>query len=362
MTPDELPRDLRAVDDALFALYERVAFNRFLNPRNAPEARSAFLKGAKAPPFEYHPATWADEELRRLDQLTPPMDHPLGPMMADAVEGSRLFIVALRDRTPEAFDALARHSGWYPDARTLAQARSEVQRRDDAPFVVRAREMIEALQRALDTRGLHRWRIEEDSVMAARVMVDGAKRMLRVNPSAHFRRSDLKRLVVHEVDVHAVRSENGRGQPLHVFSTGLPGSLETEEGLALVAEAEAGAASPGTMWRQGVVAQAVDWARELGFRELHQRITREAGSGLAWGVSLRLKRGLADPSKPGVYAKDIVYYRGTKRVQEWRAAGNPIELLYVGKVGVDDPVQEWIDQGLLARRPVPPVFRGGLSA
>ena len=76
--------------------------------------------------------------------------------------------------------------------------------------------------------------------------------------------------------------------------------------------------------------------------ELYERIASEAAPGLAWGVSERLKRGLADPSRPGVYAKDIVYYRGSRRVRAWVQAGNPVRNLYVGKVGLDDPVQQWL--------------------
>lgn len=352
-----LPADLLAVDRALHALYERVHFSRHLNPVNGPEARRAFQAGKEAPPFEYRPADWADAELRVLDALRPPEDHPLGPMLRDAVEGCRLFILALRDRTPEAFDALARDAGWYPDADTLAAARSETVGHDVAMFDVSAQRMIQALRDALTERGLTAWAVEEDPVMSARVLVDGAKRLIKVSPRSRFRERDVERLVVHEVEVHAVRSANGARQPLHIFATGLPGSLETEEGLALVAEEVAGRASPGTAWRQGVVVQAVEWSRHMGFRELYDAICEVGGSGLAWGVAERLKRGLARPDLPGVYGKDIVYYRGSRRVRSWLDEGNDVGLLYVGKVGLDDPVGAWLAEGLLTRQPVPRVFR-----
>ena len=99
-----------------------------------------------------------------------------------------------------------------------------------------------------------------------------------------------------------------------------------------------------------------EWARELGFFELHQRIARDADPGLAWGISERLKRGLADPGAPGVYAKDAVYYQGYKRVTDWIDGGGPLSHLYVGKVGVADPVQQWLDQGLITPQPVPKLF------
>ena len=353
-----IPPRILQVDRELHALYERVPFSRFLNPLNAREARRAFRAGAEVPPLRYHEATWADRELDLLDSLHPPEDHPLGQILAKAIYGTSLFIVALRDRTRDAFDALATHSAWYPDSETLVAARSEEPTRDNTPFALSARDMTAALQDALRERGLADWRIEADPVMSARVLVDGAKRLLRVSPAATFRERDIARLIVHEVEVHAIRSANGRNQPLRIFSTGLPGSLETEEGLALYAEELSGSSSPGTAWRQGVVVQAVDWARRMGFRELYEAIADTAGPGLAWGVSERLKRGLADPGSPGVYAKDIVYYRGHRKVKEWVEAGNPVSHLYVGKVGVEDPVAEWLDAGLITPQPVPRTFRG----
>ena len=193
--------------------------------------------------------------------------------------------------------------------------------------------------------------------MSARVLVDSAKRLLRVNSRARFRERDIEKLVVHEIEVHAVRASNGAAQPLHLFATGLPGALETEEGLALLAEERAGAVAPGSAWRQGLVVQAIEWARTMGFRELYEAICDAGGQGLAWGVSLRLKRGLADPGAPGVYAKDVVYYKGARRVRAWLEAGHPVEHLYVGKVSIDHPVEAWLEAGLLSLMPVPQVFR-----
>ena len=58
----------------------------------------------------------------------------------------------------------------------------------------------------------------------------------------------------------------------------------------------------------------------------------------------------------GVYAKDVVYYRGLRRVGAWLDAGHPIEHLYVGKVGIEDPVGEWLADGLISHQEVPPLF------
>lgn len=349
-----IPDAVLQADRAHHTVLRTVAFSRHLNPLNAPEARRAFMRGAEAPPFAYQPLDQASELLAHLDQHEPDRAHPAGALVGRCFDGTRAFIMALKDRDEGAFDRLARSADWYPEPELMGLRFEE--RAEDQALDIPASQLIEALQQALDQRQLHDWRVEQDQVMAARVLVDGAKRLLRVNPSAHFRRRDLLRLVVHEIDVHAVRAANGQAQPLLCFQTGLPGSLATEEGLAMVSEEHAGVASPGVLNRQVEVLRAIDAARHAGFREVYESLAHRLGAGLAWGICLRIKRGLANPERPGVYAKDSVYLRGRMQVRAWLDAGGDVAQLYVGKVGLQDPVSQWLAQGWIAPGPVPPTW------
>jgi hypothetical protein len=220
---------------------------------------------------------------------------------------------------------------------------------------VGADELIANLELALTDREIEGWTVLRDRIMSARVLVDGAKRVLRVNPDARFRERDLARLVAHEIDVHVLRSVNGEAQPLRCFETGLPGSLATEEGLAMIAEERTGTQSPGVLARQQEVLRAIQMAREMGFRELFSALTERLGHGLAWGICLRIKRGLDRPDQPGVYAKDSVYLRGRMQVSQWLESGGELAHLYVGKIGIHDPVQKWLEQGWIQpARVLPP--------
>jgi hypothetical protein len=167
---------------------------------------------------------------------------------------------------------------------------------------------------------------------------------------------DLTRLVVHEIDVHARRATNGERQPLKCFVTGLPGSLSTEEGLAMVAEEESGTASPGVLARQSHVVHAINSARTMGFRDLYELMCESVSTGLAWGICTRVKRGLQTPGEPGVYAKDSVYLAGRNKVRKWLDEGGDIAHLYVGKVGLNDPVADWIEQGWITPQHVPALW------
>jgi len=332
-------------------MLQRVAFSRYLNPLNAAEARRNFTKGAEAPPFVYQPLDIADELMRELDEMEPNRDHPAGALIGKSIDSVRRLVHALRERSAEAFDTMNQAADWYPSSDLLEKR--YVGGSPTEKLNVSAEELIEHFEVAFQARGMTSWQIDRDSVMSARVLVDSAKQLIRVNPNSKFRHRDLNRLVVHEIDVHARRAINGSQQDLLCFSTGLPGSLSTEEGLAMVAEETSGTASPGVLARQAEVCRAIDEAKNLGFRELYQRISDRCTPGLAWGICLRIKRGLAKPEEPGVYAKDSVYLAGRNKVHAWLSAGGDIQKLYVGKVGLEDPVDQWVDQGWVKLQPVP---------
>ncbi len=359
--PLALPDELIAADRALDALLSRISFSRHLNPENVAIARATFLDGALSPPFRYAPTPWADDAIAELTAQRVPTSHPFGPLLARAIGDTIALIVALRDRTAEAFDALAQRADWYPSAAD-ALASLPATAGPAAVGSVDAEEMFEVLTRALRDRALTAWRVERDAVMSARVLVDSAKRVVRLNPTSRFRKADVVSLVAHEIDVHVVRAANGSDQPLRLFGNGLPGSLLTEEGLAIAAEERMGTLPTTFLPRQALVLRAVDRARHMGFRDLYESVAAESSEGFAWQVCLRVKRGLADPGAPGVYAKDTAYYRGYRVVRAWLDAGGPMEHLYVGKVGTEHPVTEWLAEGWIRSGPVPEMWRNAANA
>jgi len=347
----EIPTDILDADEALYSLLQQVAFSRHLNPCNVRDARSAFENGSETPPFEYQPLDSADELRDALDSMTPDRGHPAGLLVGRCIDGVRRLVNALDHRTARAFHEMNLAADWYPDDDLLNQRFNPA--KPNQPMNVHASTMIEHFQCAFQARKMEDWRIEQDEIMSARVLVDSAKRIVRINPKSRFRERDLTRLVVHEIDVHARRATNGEKQPLKCFATGLPGSLATEEGLAMVAEETSGTASPGVLARQSHVVNAIDQARSMGFRELYESMCERVSPGLAWGICLRVERGLSAPEEPGVYAKDSVYLAGRNKVRKWLDDGGDISRLYVGKVGLTDPVSDWLEQGWVSLQPVP---------
>lgn len=350
---EPLPNELVRADARLHAVHAGVRFSAHLNPENVAAARAAFFAGAEAPPFAYAPATWAADVRAELDRIVVPAQHPLGREVAAAVAETRALVDALDRRDPASFLHLAALSDWLPepgdDASTVPPPTPPV-----AP-AIGAERMFATLRDALRRRALP-WETSWDPVLSSRILVDAARRSVRVNPAARFCETDRQGLVAHEIDVHAIRAANGEVQPLRLFSTGLARSLLTEEGLAIVAEEHVRALSPGFVSRQALLLRAVEIARVAGFRELWEALLPETGPAGAFQIALRIKRGLARPDLPGVFAKDTVYLRGYRRVRAWLDAGGDIALLYVGKVGLHHPVGAWIRAGWLTPGPVPDMW------
>ncbi len=135
----------------------------------------------------------------------------------------------------------------------------------------------------------------------------------------------------HEVGTHLLTYCNGRAQPLRLFSIGLPGYDELQEGLAVLAEYLSGGLTPG---RLRTLAARVVAVRRLvegaAFEEAFQELTGVHGFSprIAFNTTMRVYRG-------GGFTKDAVYLRGLVRLLEYLRAGGEIEPLFVGKVSLE---------------------------
>ena len=59
-----------------------------------------------------------------------------------------------------------------------------------------------------------------------------------------------------------------------------------------------------------------------------------------------VKRGLGDTSFPGIFAKDVIYFRGFRRVRKKLLDDVSLyKKLYAGKIGFQQV--KWVDEGLI---------------
>lgn len=174
--------------------------------------------------------------------------------------------------------------------------------------------------------------VERD--MAATAAVNSHKKKLYLNPNRAFTESDLQRLTVHEVGTHIKRGENARKQKLNLFLIGFPGYLATEEGLAMYNEEKAGLLTNNLLRNYAARVVGVDLALKNSFNIVYNSLREFLPDEDALKISIRVKRGLKNTSKPGGFTKDFVYLQGWYDVRRFVAKGGNVKDLYMGKIGV----------------------------
>lgn len=200
---------------------------------------------------------------------------------------------------------------------------------------INATEAKRRFEQELRDRKYTNWKVELLD-QPARVSVNSIERKLKLRSNALFSEDDIRRLIVHEIDVHIARSENGRRQPFLIFAYGFSDYLETEEGLATYNEEAYGLSSKRKIYNYATRALLCNKVEHLTFYDLYEEALRlyPHEQELAYDIAVRIKRGLIDTSLRGGYTKDRLYLSGYLKVKELSETER--EILKIGKIGIGD--------------------------
>ncbi len=207
--------------------------------------------------------------------------------------------------------------------------------------------------------GLDGWEVSEGLNMEKSMLKVGTKTK-KVITHRDIRKSpmDLRKAIVHEVFTHVLRSVNGGLSGYDALSrANLHSYLPVEEGLATYNEERYGVLSFANLKKKAIQLYAVSIGRTMSFRQLFDVLKLVESPTNAFYSTYRVKRGLSDTSKPGIYAKDHVYMTGFWRVRK-RLVDDPTlyEKLYAGKIGWKQV--KWVDKGWLPMpKYLPPSIR-----
>jgi hypothetical protein len=203
--------------------------------------------------------------------------------------------------------------------------------------------------------GLDGWSIAASKNISKNGIKVGIKRkQILVDSEITKSEFKLKKTLIHEVGTHVLRSTNG-------FKTGFPALgnanlssyLDIEEGLATWNEESMGYLTDTWLKKKAGMVWAIYLGEKLSFRELYNALSGTFLKYSAWDIAYRVKRGLGDTSYPGIYAKDLVYFRGFRRVKKALASDSTMyEKLYAGKIDIKRT--KWVDEGLIPKPRVVP--------
>ncbi len=168
---------------------------------------------------------------------------------------------------------------------------------------------------------------------------------LIIPATAAIRADRVQPLLHHEVGTHVVTYQNGARQPLKLLTIGLPGYDETQEGLAVLAEYLTGGLDPRRLRvlaaRVVAIAELLDGAAFLEIFDL-LRTEYRIPTRTAWSIAIRVVVG-------GGSVKDAIYLRGISRILDALAEGINLDVLFVGKLALDDVplIQDLLDRQVL---------------
>jgi uncharacterized protein (TIGR02421 family) len=351
------PQDLAPaldIDAGLSEIERRVDLLLNLTPVNAAEAWADFERSdfGTAPTLRLRPLAFEPDLVRRdlydleVEAVTDPALHALFRAKRDEIARQ---VTALEDRdtTRFVYASLQLYGGVPPPLVSAAEELLELIP-GQAPstrsvtagvFAEAAREEVERYRARYPEFPSHvevRDDISELMVSFGRLLIPEA---------ATIRADRVEALLHHEVGTHVVTYENGARQPLSVFTIGLPGYDETQEGLAVLAEYLTGGLDPRRLRvlaaRVVAIAAMLDGAE---FLEIFESLRNDRGipARTAWSVAIRVVVG-------GGSVKDAIYLRGITRLLDLLAEGGSLDALFVGKLALDHIplVQDLLDRHVL---------------
>jgi uncharacterized protein (TIGR02421 family) len=168
---------------------------------------------------------------------------------------------------------------------------------------------------------------------------------LLIPEAAAVRADRVEPLLHHEIGTHVVTYQSGARQPLKLLTVGLPGYDETQEGLAVLAEYLTGGLDPRRLRvlaaRVVAIGQMLDGA---GFLQIFESLRNDHRMPVrtAWSIAIRVVLG-------GGCVKDAIYLRGITRILEALADGCSLDVLFVGKLSLDQVpmIQDLLDREVL---------------
>ena len=208
---------------------------------------------------------------------------------------------------------------------------------------------------AFETLGLDGWSVAASKNISKNGIKVGIKRkQILVDSNIIKSEFKLKKTLVHEVGTHVLRSING-------FETGFPALgnanlssyLDIEEGLATWNEESMGYLTDRWLKKKAGMVWAIYLGEDLSFRKVYDALSGTFLKYSSWDIAYRVKRGLGDTSYPGIYGKDVVYFRGFRKVKRILEKDPTMyEKLYAGKIDIKRT--RWVEEGLLPKARVVP--------
>lgn len=357
----DLVEQWKPIDNDLYDLEKAILKNFSIRPLNYRDEMQHFIeaKGHYNPQFIYksHDDVYGDIK-KKLRQINID-DHEIqGKIFLDKKEEleTKLDLYYEIGKDAEKFTFLSTELFLPIEQSLLEEAQTHIMKNKSDFFPSKNDHTyldLQEIQRAIHgyfkKYKLKKWNILLKEDIAARISVAKSnKRLLYLSKQIKLSPDELEATLAHEIETHVLRLENGLQQPFHIFITGLKNYLLTEEGLAIynqenilkkitnIPQLKDNNAAQNYLKTARVLGQSFEEAaQKYEERLLKTGTLTDKDYESIFRKVFRTKRGLADTSKHGGLTKDLLYFAGYKKINDYILNGGNIKNLYFGKISVE---------------------------
>ncbi|MGA0154504.1 MAG: tyrosine/phenylalanine carboxypeptidase domain-containing protein [Flavobacteriaceae bacterium] len=243
---------LQQIDLRFYQLLNKVELLLYINPINAEKERQKFYKSGYSidPVFRYPKCTLNLRAIRKeLFKLK--MQKIENEAIAELYEQLRWYFSGILDcvehvRKKELFLRSSLKTFGAPSALDLQHAhalikasKSKINLTSDQRLHT-TEEALEYMNSFVNQYGFN-VTVKSATHMSSKAMVSNSKKSVILKRGERFSALELEALANHEIGVHLVTTFNAENQRLKIFSLGFPFNVQTQEGLAVLAEYYSGA-------------------------------------------------------------------------------------------------------------------------
>jgi uncharacterized protein (TIGR02421 family) len=349
--------DERAIVSDRVIMKLAAAYKPNVNPLNAKEIikKITSSKEKEIIGFDYcaKPQYCYDGIRDAFDEIPLP-SRPLKKLYKDKIKESKLKFQLLEAIGTEELGVQSRLLYGFPSKKLINKAYDLIQLPQSPPGnKIPLSSAKKILKEQLHKMNLP-WKIETKKMVAG-ALVAPAKSTVFLSSAYKYTDMSIKRLAIHEIGTHAVRSMNARIQPLKIFRN-FPNYIGTEEGLAAFNENFTGNLFNDTIRKYAGRVMAVEYAEDHDLIETYQYLKKFLKPNTSAHISLRVKRGLSNSKSLGSFSKDYVYLKGYFEIQKY-VKKHPMRFLYYGKTSTDSiKLIKKIEKDLIPIQYYPPLI------
>lgn len=209
---------------------------------------------------------------------------------------------------------------------------------------------VDVFNKLFEAMGLSDWKaVESENISDDGVKTGMKAKKIYLNKKFRKSKFGFKKTLIHEIGTHVLRGENGFKTGIYPLGKpNLEKYLITEEGLAMFNEEKYGVLTEKSLIKRAVYVWLIYFGKNFSFRELFNVVSGILTKENAFDAVYRVKRGLSDTSKNGIFTKDLCYFKGFRIIRN-KIKKYPYwyDLLYAGKISLGQI--KWVEEGLISK-------------